>query len=287
MKGLYGLASAVACALTVTVSSVLACGAPTQPPPPPPAPPIVCCVVVDWFTRPNEPDCEFLLVRYFRQDGLPLYQSNPMPLLPTQQCLCSLPPLPTSAIGAGVQVMGFSFGRPDNLPWVGLPDNVPGYGPFQQVGSPSILNQVQQFNAIYAKAAGDLIPASGPPQVFGFAGPGTIPPGQVWDIFQVIKIPRGFDPRLLCPFSGAMGAVGLFLGDGGQVLAEPVAPGLAPIPLAQFAQNPGASAFYKFKWYPLIVPPPCPPCPGDINGDGRRDFADLNILLSFFNIPCP
>jgi hypothetical protein len=102
MKRLNGFASAVACALTVTVSSVFACGAPTEPPPPPPAPPIVCCVVVDWFVRPDEPDCEFLLLRYFRQDGLPLYQSNPMPLLPTQQCLCSLPALPTIAIGAGV-----------------------------------------------------------------------------------------------------------------------------------------------------------------------------------------
>lgn len=287
MHRLTGLASAVACALSVAVSSVLACGTPTQPPPPPPAPPIVCCVVIDWFIRPNEPDCEYILVRYFRQDGLPLYQSNPMPLAPTQFCLCSLPPLPPDPTGVGPMSVGFRFGAPGALPWNGLPDDAPGYGPFQPVANPNVLAQVQEFNQAYAKAAGDTVDLPGAPQVFGFAGPGTIPPGVAWDIYQLIKVPRGYDPRNLCPFAGAMGIVGLFLGDGGLVLAEPLAPGMPPIPFPQFAQNPGQSAFYKFKWYPVIIPPPCPPCPGDINGDGRRDFADLNILLGVFNIPCP
>ncbi len=287
MRCLIGLASAVACALSVSVSSVFACGAPTQPPPPPPAPPIVCCVVIDWFIRPNEPECEYILVRYFRQDGLPLYQSNPMPLAPSQFCLCSLPPLPSDPTGVGPMSVGFRFGAPGTLPCDGLPNNAPGYGPFQQVSDPNVLAQVREFNSAYAKAAGDTVPQNAAPQVFGFGGPGTIPPGVAWDIYQLIKVPRGYDPRNLCPFAGAMGIVGLFLGDAGLVLAEPIAPGLPPIPIQQFAQNPGQSAFYKFKWYPVIIPPPCPPCPGDINGDGQRDFADLNILLGVFNIPCP
>jgi hypothetical protein len=34
---------------------------------------------------------------------------------------------------------------------------------------------------------------------------------------------------------------------------------------------------------------PCPPnpCPGDINGDGVVDLADLGILLANFGMPCP
>jgi hypothetical protein len=285
------LASAVACALSMSTASVLACGAPPpqQPPPPPPVPPIVCCVVVDWFLLPNDPDCEYLLLRYFRQDGIPLYQSNPMMLFPNQQCLCSLPPFPPTP--PGVQVLGFSFGDPNILPWQGLPMNQPGYGPFQQVANTSIISQVSNFNQVYANAAGDLVELPGPPQVFGFGGPGQIFPNVVFDIFQLVKIPRGMDPRVLCPFAGAMGSLSLYLSQDGQVLVEPIMPGLPPIPFNQFIQNPGNSAFYKFKWYPLIIPPPCPPvgntCPGDIDGDGDRDFADLNIMLSFYNIPCP
>ncbi len=290
MHRLMAAVSAVACALSLTASSVFACGTPPEPPPPPPDPPIVCCVIVDWFVRPDMPDCEYLLVRYFRQDGLPLYQSNPMPLFPNQQCLCSLPAFPSN-VPPNVQVVGFSFGNPDILPWQGLPENAPGYGPFEPIHDPNIVSQIRQFNGAYNAAAGDTIPGTAPPQVFGFGGPGQIPPGVVFDVFQLIKIPVGFDPRNLCPFPGAMAPIGLFLGQDGQVFAEPLFPGQPPIPFPQFQQNPGASAFYKFKWYPLIVPPPCPPlgpsCPGDINGDGLRDFTDLNILLGVYNVPCP
>ncbi len=32
---------------------------------------------------------------------------------------------------------------------------------------------------------------------------------------------------------------------------------------------------------------PIVPCPADLNADGTTDFADLNLLLSAYNMPCP
>ena len=32
---------------------------------------------------------------------------------------------------------------------------------------------------------------------------------------------------------------------------------------------------------------PAASCPGDTNGDGQVDFADLNFVLSNFGVPCP
>lgn len=270
-------------------AAALACGTPppNDPPPPPPDPPIVCCVVIDKQPDPSDPGFECWIVRYFRQDGRPLYVSNPMPLPPTQRCVCAVPPLPPEAVAAGASVMGLSFGG--QPPWRGLPPNQPGYGPFQPVplGAP-IYGQASEFFNAYRLAAGPTVtpPPGGFAQLWSFGGPGQILPGLVFDIYQKLRVPSGFPPSLLC-VPGQMWMIGLFLQDGTTLFAEPISTGLAPIPLPQFQQNPGNSAFYKFKWYPDIVPPVCPPCPGDTDSDFDVDFGDLNIVLSFFGVICP
>ncbi len=273
------------------VSAVLACGAPPpqHPPPPPPDPPLVCCIVIAKQPDPADPAFERWIVRYFRQDGQPLYQSNPMPLPATQACICAVPPLPPQAIAAGATITGLRFGA--GPPWRGLPPNVPGYRPFSpisQAQQPGLYSQAGQFFQVYAAAAGPTVspPEGGFAQLWGFTGPGEIPPNQLFDIYQELRVPAGFPPSLLC-VPGQMWMIGLFLQNGNQLLAEPVQPGLPPIAIAQFGQNPGQSAFYKFKWYPDIVPPVCPPCPGDTNGDFVVNFSDLNSVLSFFGLQCP
>ncbi len=279
--------------LGIVASVAWPCGAPPpmHPPPPPPDPPIVCCVMIDWFPDPNDPDFECVIIRYFRQDGRPLYNSNPMPLLPTQKCMCAVPPLSNAAIFQGAVVTGFSFGSLDP-PWQGLPPDVPGYGPFQVDDDPSLIAQTSQFFQAYnSQTAGTTTaPDSGPFQLFSFSGPGTIPPGAVFDIYQKIRVPRGFDPRKFC-IPGQMWMIGLFLVDNGIVFAEPIQPGLPPVNSMQFFFNPGNSAFYKFKWYPLIVPPPCPPlppfCSGDADGNGIRNFSDIITVLANFGDVCP
>lgn len=274
-----------------SLSAVLACGAPPpqHPPPPPPDPPIVCCIVIAKQPDPDDPLFERWIVRYFRQDGQPLYQSNPMPLPANQSCICAVPALPPQAIGGGASIVALRFGaRP---PWRGLPPNVPGYLPFSPISpasQPGLYSQAQQFFQAYTNAAGPTVtpPEGGFAQLWGFSGPGQILPEQFFDIYQELRVPQGFSPSLLC-VPGQMWMISLFLQSGTQLLAEPLAPGLPPISLASFVVNPGQSAFYKFKWYPDIVPPVCPPCPGDTNGDLTVNFLDLNFVLSFFGQQCP
>ncbi len=293
--GVSCLASLIAAAI------VWACGAPppSTPPPPPPDPPIVCCVVIDRFPDPDNPGREILIVRYFRQDGRPLYQSNPMPLLPSQQCLCVVPNLPTSAILAGVAMTGLSFGDPTNIPWQGLPPNIPGYGPFVRNTSLTLISQANQFFNGYAAVTGGTVtppPNPDPNTLWTFAGPGNIPPNSFFDVFVELNAPFGFDPTILC-IPGQMWMIGLFLVNGTQVLSEPIQPGLPPIAIGPFLGNPGSSAFYKFKWYPSIVPPPCPPvgggCVSDVDDgsgtgtpDGATDIADLLYFLFRFDLGC-
>jgi len=31
----------------------------------------------------------------------------------------------------------------------------------------------------------------------------------------------------------------------------------------------------------------CPACPGDANGDGLVNFADVSVVLSMFTVGCP
>lgn len=275
--------TAVALALCSATGAALGCGTPPTEPPPPPDPPVVYCVPVTWMEDPTDPLFDMVILWYYRIDGLPLYQSNPMPLFPTQACACGLTPLPTVA-----QDLGISFGGAYD-PCAGIPDNVPGYGPFGPPIQPGVPQQIDSFFDIFYSVAG--IPNSGTPSAsFSFSGPGTIPPGVVWDVYRKIRIPRGFHPRNLCP-PGSLSAIGLFLVDNGQVFAEPPAQGLPPIPFPQFQQNPGQSAFYKVCWAPFcqrIACRPAPvPCPGDANGDGAVNFADITNVLSFFNMPCP
>ncbi|MFM9956480.1 MAG: hypothetical protein ACKVZJ_00250 [Phycisphaerales bacterium] len=281
-------ALAVACA----AGSALACGTPPKPPPPPPEPPIVYCQPIRWVVDPTNPNFDCIIVRYFRLDGQPLYRSNPMPLPATQQCACSLPPLPTVAVGAGAQIVGISFGaQPD----CALPPDAPGYGPWTRNNNPGFRNQVQNFYSAYGAAAGGTIQPPAAPSffdIFSFSGPGNIPPNVTWDIYQYIRVPRGFDPSVLA-IPGQAWLIGLFLIDGTQVLAEPSAQGLPPIPFSQFAQNPGDSAFYKFCWLPNTLPPPCP-CPPtpptcifDSNNDGVINVIDLTAFLAAFGSTCP
>lgn len=291
MNRIFRMISVGAALLTTAAASVLACGTPTQPPPPPPAPPIVCCQVIRWIDDPAT-GTECLIVRYFRKDGLPLFQSNPMPLLPTQQCLCAVPPLPQAAINAGAVVEQLTFGtpRPDCRP---MPDDVVGYGPFTPIPPTSSQSQqVDSFFDIFFAVAGDpemVPPDTGLQQSWVFSGPGQILPGQVFDIYKKIRVPAGFNPQLLC-VPCQRWIIGLFLVDGGQVFVEPAQPGPA-IPVGVFAGNPGNSSFYKFAWYPLIVPGPCPlgptNCPGDANGDNVVDLQDLNLVLFNFGLVCP
>jgi len=281
-----------AIALSCICGSAVPCGTPPQPPPPPPSPPIVYCSPVRWIVDPTNPNFQCIIVRYFRIDGRPLYQSNPMPLLSSQQCACALPPLSSAAVQGGAQIAGISFGAGPDCN--GLPPDVPPYGPWTRNTLPSITGQVGSFFNAYASAAQGTVQ---PPDatsffdVFSFAGPGTIPSGVVWDIYQYIRVPNGFPMNTLC-IPGQAWMIGLFLIDGGQVLAEPPAQGLPPIPFNQFATNPGASAFYKFCWLPNTLPGPCPcpippPCVGDLNGDGFRNTLDLTIFLGNFGTPCP
>lgn len=285
----------------VAAAIVWACGAPPPqtPPPPPPQPPIVCCLIIKRYPHPNDPNRQRAVVRYFRQDGRPLYQSNPMPLLPTQKCLCSLPNLPSSAIAAGVFVTQVTFGSwAGDAPCDGPPGNIPGYGPFHAEDDPGINSQVQQFTSVYAAAAGDLTPPANPRQnaLFSFSGPGTIPPNSFFDVFAELDMPLEFDPRTLAT-AGQMWSISLYLVQGNQVFAEPIQPGLAPIPFPQFQANPGQSAFYKFKYYPVIVPRPCrkgpPPCIADVddgsgtgNPDGGITIDDLLYYLFRFELGC-
>ncbi|MCA9293002.1 MAG: hypothetical protein KDA20_04230 [Phycisphaerales bacterium] len=291
MNRIFKMMSVGAALLTTAAAGVLACGTPTEPPPPPPDPPIVCCQVIRWIDDPAT-GTECLIVRYFRKDGLPLFQSNPMPLLPTQQCACAVPPLPQAALAAGAIVEELTFGtpRPDCRP---LPDNANGYGPFTPLPlSGPIAQQIDSFFDIYWTVAGDpemVPPDTGLARPWVFSGPGNILPDQVFDIYKKIRVPAGFDPRLLC-VPCQRWIIGLFFVENGQVFIEPAQPG-APVPLNQFALNPGASSIYKFTWYPLIVPGPCPlgpmNCPGDTNGDNVVDLQDLNLVLFNFGMVCP
>lgn len=277
----------VAVALTIcsAAGAAIGCGTPPVEPPPPPSPPIVYCVPVTWMEDPNDPTADMVILWYFRIDGLPLYQSNPMPLFPTQACACGVTPLPQIP---GIADLGLSFGGAYD-PCAGLPSNVQGYGPFVPLTGPSIPPQIDSFFDVFYSAGG--IPNSGTmPSAFGFSGPGTIPPGVVWDVYRKIRIPRGFNPRNICP-PGALSAIGLFLVDNGQVFSEPALQGLPPVPFPQFQQNPGASAFYKVCWAPFCQRIPCrpfvPPCVGDANGDLVINFADITSVLSHFGMPCP
>lgn len=286
---------AVFASLTAT-SLALACGTPPpmNPPPPPPDPPIVCCQVIDRVPCPDDPcNFEYWLVCYGRIDGIPLFQSNAMPLLPNQKCLCAIPPLPQIAIDGGASVVGLWFTNPQNIPWdpTLIPDE-PGYGPFEPLpNSEKEQFQVDSFFDIYYQAAGVVNPPIGPfgnrASVFSFQGPGQIPDGVVFNIYQCLRVPRGFPADLLCP-PLQEGVLGLFLGQDGAVGLEPSAPGLPPIPLAGWA--PGDGAMYKFRWYPIAVPPSCPPVhPGDLNGDLAVNSSDLGILIGNFGTfhPCP
>ncbi len=278
--------------LGTAAATVMACGSPPTPPPPPPAPPIVCCQVIEWIPAPDGTPTECLTVRYFRKDGLPLFQSNPMPLGLGQQCLCAVPPLPTFAQAAGVVIEGLTFGAGPTCRL--LPPNVPGFGPFEPDPDPNLQFQVDQFFDVYVQAAADpnvIPPDSGFSTPWTFRGPGQIPANQVFDIYQKIRIPAGFDPNLLC-IPGQDWVLGLFFVDNGQVFVEPGTAGAAPIPLTAFGGNPGNSAIYKFRWYPVIVPGPCPcpsgpACAGDVDGDGDVDLQDLNLVLFNFGLICP
>lgn len=264
----------------------LACGTPPVPPPPPPAPPIVCCRIAAWFI---DPICkkQVLILCYFRQDGLPLYQSNPMPLLATQQCACGLSALPHLP---GVMEGGISFGLPGNPLQSCLPmaPDQPGYGPFTPPCDNQLTPQINSFFDVFYSAA-NIPPTStgcNLSSVFQFGGPGTIPPGIPFVVYRKVIVPRGFNPATLCTGESA---IGLFLVNNGTAFAEPPQQGLPPVSFAAFAGNPGASAFYKVKCLPLDLPGPCPlpTCPGDANGDGSVNFADITSVFSHWLVPCP
>jgi hypothetical protein len=285
MKSRLRSLGACTLALLSAVGSALACGTPPQPPPPPPDPPIVYCVPVIWMEDPVDPTADMVVLWYYRIDGLPLYQSNPMPLFSNQACACGLSALPAIP---GVQDLGLSFGAAYD-PCGGLPDNVKGYGPFGAIPSGPLTQQIDSFFDVFYNVA--AIPSTMPGNAaFGFSGPGTIPSGVIFDVYRKIRVPRGFHPRNLCP-PGALSAIGLFLVQSGQVLAEPPALGLPPIPFPQFQQNPGQSAFYKVCWAPFCQRIPCRPvppfCAGDANGDGIVSFADVTTVLANFGAICP
>lgn len=288
-------ASAALAALT-GASAALSCGTPppTSPPPPPPDPPIVCCQVIDRVPCPDDPcNFEYWIVCYGRIDGLPLFESNPMPLFANQACACAVPPLPPGAAAAGASVVGLWFTNPLNLPWdpTQIPDE-PGFGPFEPVGpKDNIRFQIDSFFDIYYQAAGVPNPPVGADgnlsSVFTFSGPGQIQPNVTFNIYQCLRVPRGFPADLLCP-PLQEGTLGLFLAENGVVGLEPSAPGLPPIPLPAWV--PGDGAMYKFRWYPVSVPPSCPPVhPGDLNNDLVVDTADLGSLIANFGTthPCP
>jgi len=280
---------------TLTAASIaMACGTPPPeaPPPPPPDPPIVVCQVIDRVPCPIDPcGFEYWIVCYGRMDGLPLFNSNPMEITPGQQCLCVVPPLPQGAIDQGATVIGLWLTDPANLPWdpTQIQDE-PGYGPFNVINDSSIQTQVDSFFDIYYTAAGITPPPGGTGLTTVFGTPptgGEILPEIVFNVYQIIRVPRNFDPLKLCPPSQE-GGIGLFLADNGTVGLEPLAPGLPPIGIADYV--PGNGAIYKFRWLPVAVPPSCPPpFTSDLNGDGVVDTADLGLLLGGFGLshPCP
>jgi len=247
--------------------------------------------VIDRVPCPVDPcNFEYWILCYGRIDGLPLYQSNPMALQVNQVCACAVPPLSTGAVAAGASVIGLWLTNPLNVPWdpTMIPDE-PGYGPFEPTPDPNIQFQVDSFFDIYYQAALVPPPTTGPAgnlsTVFQFRGPGQILPNLVFNVYQCIRVPRGFDPALLCtPLQE--GAIGLFLGQDGVIALEPLAPGLPPIGITGFV--PGDGAIYKFRWYPVNVPPSCPPAfPPDINSDGLVNTADLGLLIGSFGSPGP
>lgn len=272
--------------LCTVAGAALGCGTPPTEPPPPPSPPIVYCVPVTWMEDPNDPNSDMVILWYYRIDGQPLYVSNPMPLPATQACACGLTPLPAIP---GVADLGITFGGPYD-PCAGLPANVQGYGPFAPNNNPGIPQQIDSFFDVFYNVAGIPNPGTSLSNTFSFSGPGTIPSGVVWDVYRKIRIPRGFHPRNICP-PGALSAIGLFLINGNQVLAEPGTQGQPPIPFAQFQQNPGNSAFYKVCWAPYCQRIPCRPVPpfclGDADGNGIVNFADITAVLASFNMACP
>jgi hypothetical protein len=276
------------------VGSALACGTPPIEPPPPPAPPVVCCRVVSWFLDPTDLTRQCVVVCYFREDGLPLYQSNPMPLAGSQACACGLSPLPNIP---GVSEGGVSFGPaggadPDCAP---LPANVNGYGPFGNDPCSPAAQQVDSFFDVFYTAAGIPRDPTSPrsSSTFSFSGPGIIPPGVTWRVYRKICFPRNVPvSQVVCP-PGSLSAIGLFLVSDGQVFAEPSGPGLPPVPFQQFIKSPGQSAFYKVKCLPLTLTAPCDPCvappfcSGDANGDATVNFTDISTVLANFGAACP
>lgn len=287
------------CSLMVLAlaGTALACGHPPVEPPPPPAPPVVCCRIVSWF---QDPICgkDTLLICYFREDGLPLYVSNPMPLPGNQQCACGFPRLPEFPGVADEGIIFGPMGNPSDSCIV-LPNEVPGYGPFTGLCDPQTNQQIDSFFDVFT-SVGQIPPSQSlcmrSASVFQFrGGPDQfIPPGVNFTIYRKISIPRGFDPRLLAPPTGGLSSVGLFLVDNGVPFVEPPAAGLPPIPFSQFSQNPGFSAFYKVKVLPFDLPGPCPfpciappSCPGDADNNGLVNFADITSVLANFGSICP
>lgn len=291
MKSLRSFAASGMLALVAAAGSVLACGTPPEPPPPPPAPPIVCCQVVSWFIDPANPNRECIIVRYFRQDGLPLFVSNTMPVTGTQQCACGVPSLPPIP---GLMDMGLSFGL-NFEPCGQLPTNAPGYNTFGPGSDPFVGQAVESFFDIFNSVAGIPNPNPGTARistVWSFSGPGFIPPNVRFDVYRKLCFPRGFDPRQLCP-PDSLSSLGLFLVDGQQVFIEPGFPGGPAIPVGQWKPNVPVAA-YKVKCLPFPFvepcnpcPPPPSPCPGDANGDNVVNFADISATLAAFGRICP
>lgn len=286
MKGLVRSALLSAC----VTAGVLACGTPPMEPPQPPAPPVVCCRIVSWYVDPICPGREVLILCYFREDGLPLFVSNPMPLPFNQQCACGLaklPPIP------GVMDGGISFGPVSPAPLaescILMPPDLPGYGPFTPLCEPNSNFQVDSFFDVFYTLASfptdPTDPCPRPSTVFQFRGgpDAVIPPGVPFAVYRKIVIPAGLDPNLLC--GSGLSSIGLFLIDSGNVLIEPPAPGLPPMTLPQFQMAGGIGAFYKVKCLPLDLPGPCPLggaacCVGDANCDGVVDFNDITAILA-------
>lgn len=278
-------------AVSGAVASVMACGTSTEPPPPPPQPPIVCCQVTAWWIDPLDPARQYIIIRYFRTDGLPLFQSNPMPVGANQLCACTLGKLPSIP---GVEDAGLSFGMPQPNPCAPLEQDVPGYGPWGRAErcQPSS-QQIDSFFDVFASVAGIPNTTGNSTSTFAFGGPGNIPPGQSFDVYRKVCFPRNVDiSQVACP-PGSLTAIGLFLVDNGTAFVEPVSPGQPPIPFSVFQQNPGNSSFYKVICCPPLVTEPCnpclapAPCPGDADGNGIVNFSDITSVLANFGFQCP